>query len=101
MNLTRIEAPNFDLAMTLNSGQVFHWEKIGEGFCGMIGDHAVCVEQRGNALRMQMDGGVLRCHGENRVLQKMLQPATAASVGSRKLAPPSAARVVAHRLGCR
>ncbi len=50
MNLTRIEAPDFDLAMTLNSGQVFHWEKIGDGFCGMIGDRAVYVEQRGDIL---------------------------------------------------
>ena len=53
MDLTRIEAPDFDLAMTLNSGQVFHWEKIGDGFCGMIGDRAVYVEQRGDILKVR------------------------------------------------
>jgi N-glycosylase/DNA lyase len=102
MKLTKIEAPNFDLAMTLNSGQVFHWEKSGEGFCGIIGDRAVYVEQRGNVLRMQMDSGAPPCRGENRVFRKMPWPTTATTVGSPaavgklKLASPSAARVVAH-----
>ena len=53
MDLTRIEAPDFDLAMTLNSGQVFHWEKIGDGFYGMIGDRAVYAEQRGEILKVR------------------------------------------------
>jgi len=64
MNLTRIEAPDFDLAMTLNSGQVFHWEKIGDGFCGMIGDHAVYVEQREDILKVRF--------GETRALPKVV-----------------------------
>ena len=33
----KFAAPDFDLAMTLDSGQVFHWEKIGNGFVGTIG----------------------------------------------------------------
>jgi N-glycosylase/DNA lyase len=48
MKLTEIDAPDFDLAMTLDSGQVFHWEKIGNRFYGTIGDRAVWVEQRGD-----------------------------------------------------
>jgi N-glycosylase/DNA lyase len=64
MDLTRIEAPDFDLAMTLNSGQVFHWEKIGDGFCGMIGDRAVYVEQRGDILKVRF--------GETRALPKVV-----------------------------
>jgi len=64
MDLTRIEAPDFDLAMTLNSGQVFHWEKIGDGFCGMIGDRAVYVEQRGDILKVRF--------GEMRALPKVV-----------------------------
>jgi N-glycosylase/DNA lyase len=48
--LTEIAAPDFDLAMTLDSGQVFHWEKIGNRFYGTIGDRAVGVEQRENML---------------------------------------------------
>ena len=64
MDLTRIEAPDFDLAMTLNSGQVFHWEKIGDGFYGMIGDRAVYVEQRGDILEVRF--------GETRALSKIV-----------------------------
>ena len=53
MDLTRIEAPDFDLAMTLNSGQVFHWEKYGSGFAGAIGKNAIYVEQRGDILKVR------------------------------------------------
>jgi N-glycosylase/DNA lyase len=53
MKLVEITAPEFDLAKTLDSGQVFHWERIGDGFCGTIGDRAVYVEQRGNILRVR------------------------------------------------
>jgi len=64
MDLTRIEAPDFDLAMTLNSGQVFHWDKIGDGFYGIIGDRAVYVEQRGDILNVRF--------GETRALPKVV-----------------------------
>ena len=50
MRLTRIEAPDFDLAMTLDSGQVFHWEPHGAGFVGTIGDLAAYAEQRNEEL---------------------------------------------------
>ena len=50
MKLIKIPAPDFDLAMTLDSGQVFHWQKIGRRFVGMIGNLPVSVEQRGNVL---------------------------------------------------
>ena len=36
--LAKITARDFDLEKTLNSGQVFHWEKHGKGFVGTIGD---------------------------------------------------------------
>jgi N-glycosylase/DNA lyase len=45
-----IPANDFDLEKTLNCGQVFHWEKSGDGFVGAIGKSAVYVEQSGNAL---------------------------------------------------
>src|SRR5438477_298533 len=96
MDLMRIEAPDFDLAMTLNSGQVFHWEKYGAGFCGTIGEHAVYVEKRGEVLQIKMERGALRRHGQHQILQNVPRPTTAATAGSRELAPPSAARVVAH-----
>jgi len=38
--------------MTLDSGQVFHWEKTGNGFVGTIGDMPLFVEQRGNRLEI-------------------------------------------------
>ena len=48
-----IAATDFDLARTLDSGQVFHWEKCGDGFAGTIGTKAVYVEQRRNELCFQ------------------------------------------------
>jgi N-glycosylase/DNA lyase len=53
MRLIEISAPDFDLAMTLHSGQVFHWEKAGVGFVGTIGDSAVYVEQRGDVVKVR------------------------------------------------
>ena len=55
MNLIEIPAPDFDLAITLNSGQVFHWETAGDGFVGAIGTQAVYVEQRGDFLMIASD----------------------------------------------
>ncbi|MEY2538628.1 MAG: N-glycosylase/DNA lyase [Verrucomicrobiota bacterium] len=52
MKPTRIAAADFNLAMTLNSGQVFHWEAVGNGFCGAIDDAAVYLEQDGKELRI-------------------------------------------------
>ena len=52
MKLTKVHAPDFDLPMTLDSGQVFHWDKIDNLFCGTVGDRAVAVEQRGDKLRI-------------------------------------------------
>src|ERR1700731_4349689 len=53
MQMIEIPVPDFDLAKTLDSGQVFHWEKIGNGFGGTIGDQAVYVEQRGDVLKIR------------------------------------------------
>src|SRR5438132_4053189 len=102
VDLTKIPAPEFDLAMTLDSGQVFHWEKVGDGFVGAIGERAVYVKQRGGILQIKMEGGALRRHGENQIRQKPPRPTTAARAGSPaaagklKLVPPSAAKVVTH-----
>ena len=51
MKLRRSAAHDFDLEKTLNCGQVFHWERSGEGFVGAIGDKATYVEQCGDQLR--------------------------------------------------
>jgi len=51
--MIEIPAPDFDLEKTLDSGQVFHWEKVGDGFVGAIGDLPVYVEQRGDFLKVR------------------------------------------------
>ncbi len=52
MKFLEAAAPDFDLALTLDSGQTFHWESLGAGFLGTIGERAVYVEQRGNVLKI-------------------------------------------------
>jgi N-glycosylase/DNA lyase len=56
VNFIKIPAPDFNLAITLGSGQVFHWENAGQGFVGTIGDCAVWVEQCGEVLRTRGGG---------------------------------------------
>ncbi len=87
-NVIAIRAPDFDLAMTLGSGQVFHWEKIGNGFAGTIGDRAVYIEQHGVTLRAFVEGEALATSGARRV--------TGAS--SQELARPIV-QLVAHYFG--
>lgn len=55
MELFGFDAPDFDLAKTLDSGQVFHWESCGAGYAGVIGARAVYVEQCGPELRVNRD----------------------------------------------
>ncbi len=52
MKSVEIPAPHFDLAMTLDSGQVFHWEKSGDGFTGTIAKRAFYVQQQGDSLKV-------------------------------------------------
>ncbi len=78
MDFTEFAMPDFDLEKTLNSGQVFNWEKIGNGFAGTIGDRAFYVEQRGVTLRALMEGEAPATPGVRRVT----------GAGSQQLAPP-------------
>jgi N-glycosylase/DNA lyase len=57
MKFNKIRAPDFDLTKTLDSGQVFHWQKVGDGFVGAIRDSPVYVEQQGDILRAKIEGG--------------------------------------------
>jgi N-glycosylase/DNA lyase len=50
MNLQQTTAIDFDLARTLDSGQVFHWEICGDGFAGAIGEQSVYLKQQGDQL---------------------------------------------------
>src|SRR6266576_4357158 len=53
MKFMKIRAPDFDLEKTLESGQVFHWQRIGDGFVGAIDDLPVYVEQRVEFLKVR------------------------------------------------
>src|SRR5947209_3202302 len=53
MKLTQITAKDFDLEKTLNCGQVFHWQNIGNEFRGTIGDLALILEQKGSTLKIR------------------------------------------------
>jgi N-glycosylase/DNA lyase len=53
MKFTKIRAPDFELEKTLDSGQVFHWQRVGDGFVGTIGDRAVYVEQCAEVLKVR------------------------------------------------
>lgn len=48
--LVACPARDFDLVLTLECGQVFHWVREGAGWLGTIGDRAMYVEQRGEEL---------------------------------------------------
>jgi N-glycosylase/DNA lyase len=65
VNLTEIAAPDFDLAMTLDSGQVFHWETAGRGFLGAIGEEPIYLEQRGHSLFVEGALASSRCVGNH------------------------------------
>jgi N-glycosylase/DNA lyase len=65
MHLIEIHAPDFDLEKTLHSGQVFHWEKVGAGFVGTIGDVPVYVEQKNATLLIEVAAASSRCFGEH------------------------------------
>jgi N-glycosylase/DNA lyase len=72
MRFTKIRAPDFDLEKTLDSGQVFHWQKVGHGFVGAIGDRALYLEQRGEFLKVRF-GGTPKPTREPRVLPGIVE----------------------------
>jgi N-glycosylase/DNA lyase len=78
VDFTECAISGFDLEKTLDSGQVFHWEKIGNGFAGTIGDRAVYIEQHGVTLRTFVEGEAPATSGARRVT----------GAGSQELAPP-------------
>jgi N-glycosylase/DNA lyase len=43
---------DFSLDLTLGCGQVFHWERVGAGYVGLMGDVPAYVEQAGSELRL-------------------------------------------------
>jgi N-glycosylase/DNA lyase len=51
-NLQSIPAPHFDLEKTLNSGQVFHWTRLGRGFVGALAENLVYLEQAGETIQV-------------------------------------------------
>lgn len=45
-----IPVRHFDLEATLDSGQVFHWQRLGNGFAGAIGELPVWMAQTGESV---------------------------------------------------
>jgi N-glycosylase/DNA lyase len=72
MKFTKIRASDFDLEQTLDSGQVFHWQKIGDGFVGTIGDRALYLEQCGEFLKVRF-GGTPKPARETRALAVVIR----------------------------
>src|SRR6266699_4106679 len=70
MKLLECAISDFDLEKTLNSGQVFHWEKDGNGFAGTIGHYAVYAEQDDDILKVRF-GGTPKPTRETRVLPRI------------------------------
>jgi N-glycosylase/DNA lyase len=70
MKLMEIAAPDFDLAMTLDSGQVFHWEKIGNGFVGAIAGTPIYIGQLGSVLKVRC--GATPARSPRRLLPGMI-----------------------------
>ncbi len=52
-----LECPEFDLAMTLESGQTFHWTPLDGGYTGCIGDQAYHLRQEGTRLHYRGGNG--------------------------------------------
>ena len=50
LSSSSLACPGFDLRLTLNCGQVFHWQPRGDGWLGMIGDEPCHIEQQGDRL---------------------------------------------------
>jgi N-glycosylase/DNA lyase len=50
--LVPLPAPDFDLALSLGCGQVFHWRREGAGWIGAIRDRACYAEQAGDVLHV-------------------------------------------------
>jgi N-glycosylase/DNA lyase len=48
--LVAIDAPDFDLALTLDCGQLFHWQPRGAGWLGLADRTPLYVEARANTL---------------------------------------------------
>jgi len=72
MKFTKIRATDFDLEKTLDSGQVFHWQKVGDGCVGAIGDLPVYVEQDDEMLKVRF-GGPPKPTREPRVLPGIVE----------------------------
>jgi len=52
MKLAEMRVPLFDLDLTLGCGQVFHWERRGRGWQGLVGSIPLYAEQEGPVLRV-------------------------------------------------
>jgi N-glycosylase/DNA lyase len=71
MKFTKIPADDFDLQTTLDSGQVFHWQKADRGFVGTIEDLPVYLEQNRSLLKIGL-GEAPQSTRETRMLPRIV-----------------------------
>ena len=76
MKFTKIRAPDFDLEKTLDSGQVFHWQKVGDGFVGTIGELPLHVEQEEDVLKVRCGGTPQPARGTRALPKPAIPPVT-------------------------
>jgi N-glycosylase/DNA lyase len=53
-----LPARDYDLAATLNSGQVFRWQKYGDFWIGVVGNKRVRLRQKGDGIVAETDAGI-------------------------------------------
>ncbi len=53
--MTEILLPvrDYDLAATLDSGQVFHWQRDGDAWTGVLGKHFLRLKQKPEGIHAQ------------------------------------------------
>ena len=50
MAATEILVRDYDLAATLDSGQVFRWQRVANSWRGVLGQHFIRLTQTGNTI---------------------------------------------------
>jgi N-glycosylase/DNA lyase len=66
MSVITISSPEFDLAKTLNSGQVFHWFEGSGGFFGLIDDLPAYVQEKNGRLIAKVESATGRSGEKHR-----------------------------------
>ena len=64
-----VPARDYDLAATLDTGQVFRWRRQGDAWIGVVGNHSVRLTQTGDGIQAQTAAPVENWHWLHEFLQ--------------------------------